>query len=36
MYSVHTWPSKRGWMTYIETPDPREFSPEAMAGEGVR
>jgi hypothetical protein len=36
MYSVQTWPSKRGRMTYIETPDPREFSPEALAGEGVR
>jgi hypothetical protein len=36
MYSASLWPAKRGSLTYFETPDPREFSPEALTGGGVR
>jgi hypothetical protein len=35
-YFVSLWPSKRGKLTYFDTPDPRDFSPEALTGGGVR
>jgi len=36
VYTVSNWPTKRGKVTYFQTPDPKEFTPEALIGGGVR
>ena len=36
MYHVSGWPTKRGKITYSSSPDPKDFTPEALTGGGVR
>jgi hypothetical protein len=36
MYQVASWPTKRGKLTYSSSPDPKEFTPEALIGGGIR
>jgi hypothetical protein len=36
VYTVSNWPAKRGKITYSSSPDPKEFTPEALIGDGVR
>ncbi len=36
VYAINGWPGASGWMRFVECPGEKEWSPDALAGAGIR